>query len=126
MQKDGIWLGPAEQSRIDLVREEDMLALLAFVFFPHAGPDIGVDHISAGGGFVRIIGYGASATRLGATLAGPRHRRRIEFVSRRRSQPNMRAQLGSGKQQGACDVIAIAYKHDLQTLQLAFSLPNGE
>ena len=38
----------------------------------------------------------------------------------------MRTQLGSGKRQGACDVVAIAYKYDLQTLQMAFSLPDGE
>src|ERR1035441_10977125 len=43
VQEDGIAFGLAEQSRIDLIRKENMLSLLRFGFLPHAGPDIRID-----------------------------------------------------------------------------------
>ena len=61
MHEDCVGLGMVEQLGVDLVREKYLAALFRFGFLAHAGPDVGVNDVGAGGGGNGIVGNGARA-----------------------------------------------------------------
>ena len=80
MQDNGILFRPVKKNLIDLIRPENPEAEFVFILLSHAGPDIGVDHVSISG---RLAGFAEQRYRFCGLTPGSMENRFIGFIPSR-------------------------------------------
>ena len=126
MHHQGIRLRVLQQSRIELVRCQDLQPLGLLSLLPHTDPDIGIDHI---GVFHRDAGVGADfdcGTGLLRLDSSQIHDASIRLIPRRTAHGNRHAGLGRSLNERIRHIVAVTDIRDLDTLQAPFSFLNGQ
>ncbi len=116
---DRIRLGLGDQTGVDLVGREDLLALLRLGLLAHAGPGIGIDDVRAAHGLVRVAQEAQPGAALGRHLPPERDGPLGEVVAFGRGLCEVDAQPAATEEQGYGDVVAVADKGQAAAAQVA-------
>ena len=115
-----------QQRLVNLIIMQCFETNLTLRFLAHAGPYIGIEHIGALSSLEEILLYGNAAAGLGSVLLRQTQDFRIRLIALRAGADHVHANLGAGKHQRVCHVIAIAYINQLTAFEHLHLLLNSE
>ena len=121
VQHDAIRFCQGHQRIIQAVAGKGLLANLLFSLLPHAGPDIGIDHVGSGDRNFRV---GRQRDLAGSLGHGPLHDRGIRLVPLRAGQSQLEAENRRSLDPGVGHIVAIADPGEDQSFIGALLLDN--